>query len=89
MGTVIRLRGVRADVSGLAAGDSVIATISTSAPSGLIPVDQVERGSVAASVAVVKAGLVVEIDAASRLICNLTAMTAATSEMRTVIPDNA
>ena len=72
-GDVIRLRGVRADVSGLAAEDSVIATISTSPPGGLIPVDQVEKGSVATSVAVVKAGLVVVIDAASRLICNLDA----------------
>ena len=77
MGTGIRLSGVRADVSGLdadlAAEVTVLATISTSAPTGLIPIDQVEKGSVAASVATVMAGLVVKIDAASRLICNLDA----------------
>jgi hypothetical protein len=61
------------DVSSLDVGDSVLATISTSAPSGLIPVGQSRRGSVATEVGVVAAGLVVEIDAASRLICNLDA----------------
>ena len=61
------------DVSSLDVGDNVIATISTSAPSGLIPVGQSRRGSVATEVGVVAAGLVVEIDAASRLICNLDA----------------
>ena len=67
----ITLIGVRVDVSSLDAGDEIIATISTTAPSGLIPVGQSRRGSIAAAVGEVKAGLVVEIDAASRLICAL------------------
>ena len=72
-GLAITLSGVRVDVSSLDVGDNVIATISTSAPSGLIPVGQSRRGSVATEVGVVAAGLAVEIDAASRLICNLDA----------------
>ena len=67
----ITLMGVRVDVSSLDAGDEIVATISTTAPSGLIPVGQSRRGSIAAAVGEVKAGLVVEIDAASRLICAL------------------
>ena len=63
----------RVDVSSLDAGDEIIATISTTAPTGLIPISQSRRGTVSAVVAVVMAGLVVEIDAASRLICNLDA----------------
>ena len=69
----ITVENVRVDVSSLDVGDEIIATISTSAPSGLIPVGQSRRGTVAASVGVVAAGLVVEIAAASRLICNLDA----------------
>ena len=57
----------------MAAGDEVIATISTTVPTGLIPIGQSRRGTVSAAVAEVKAGLAVEIDAASRLICNLDA----------------
>ena len=72
-GGTINLSGVRTDVSGLDAGDEIIATISTSTPGGLIPVGQSARQSVAAVVSKVKAGLAVEIDAASRLICNLDA----------------
>ena len=70
---MINLTGTRVDVSSLDAGDEIIATISTTAPTGLIPISQSRRGTVSAAVAVVKAGLVVEIDAASRLICNLDA----------------
>ena len=69
----INLAGTRLDVSSLDAGDEIIATISTTAPSGLIPIGQSTQGTVSAAVAKVKAGLVVEIDAASRLICNLDA----------------
>ena len=67
----ITVTGVRVDVSSLEVGDNVMATISTSAPSGLIPVGQSRRGAVATEVGVVAAGLVVKIDAASRLICAL------------------
>ena len=70
----VNLSGVRVDVSSLDVGDEVVATISTSAPSGLIPVGQSRRGSVATNVAEVEAGLTVGISAASRLICNLDAM---------------
>ena len=70
----IDLEGVRVDVSSLEAGDEVMVTISTSAPSGLIPVGQSRRGTVTTSVGVVKAGLTVAVTAASRLICNLDAM---------------
>ena len=70
----ITLEGVRVDVSSLDVGDEIMVTISTSAPSGLIPVGQSRRGTVATSVGVVAAGLTVEINPASRLICNLTAM---------------
>ena len=70
----VNLAGTRLDVSSLDAGDEIIATISTTAPSGLIPISQSIRGTVSAAVAEVEAGLVVEIAAASRLICNLDAM---------------
>ena len=73
-GLAITVVGVRVDVSSLDVGDEIIATISTSAASGLLPVGQSRRGAVAAEVGVVAAGLVVEINAASRLICNLDAM---------------
>ena len=72
-GETINLMGTRVDVSSLDAGDEIIATISTTAPTGLIPIGQSRRGSVAAVVAEVKAGLTVGISAASRLICNLDA----------------
>ena len=67
----ITLTGVRLDVSSLDVGDHIMATISTTAPSGLIPVGQSRRGSVSTEVGVVAAGLVVKVEAASRLICNL------------------
>ena len=61
-GPSIDVTEVRVDVSSLDAGDEVIATISTTAASGLIPVGQSRRGSVAAVVATVRAGLTVEIN---------------------------
>ena len=72
-GSMINLTGTRVDVSSLDAGDEIIATISSTAPTGLIPISQSRRGTVSTVVAEVMAGLVVEIDAASRLICNLDA----------------
>ena len=72
-GSTINLTGTRVDVSSLDAGDEIIATISSTAPTGLIPISQSRRGTVSTVVAEVMAGLEVEIDAASRLICNLDA----------------
>ena len=72
-GNTILVSGARVDVSGLDAGDEIIATISSSAPTGLIPVGQARRQSVSAAVAEVKAGLAVEITQAGRLLCNLDA----------------
>ena len=69
----INLSGTRVDVSSLDAGDEIIATISSTAPTGLIPISQSRRGTVSTVVAEVMPGLEVEIDAASRLICNLDA----------------
>ena len=77
-GSMINLSGTRVDVSSLDAGDEIIATISTTAPTGLIPIGQSRRGTVATLVAEVKAGLTVEIAAASRLICNLDAVVGGT-----------
>ena len=71
--STVNLTGTRVDVSSLDAGDEIIATISSTAPTGLIPISQSRRGTVSTVVAEVMAGLVVEIDAASRLICNLNA----------------
>ena len=72
-GNTILVSGARVDVSGLDAGDEVVATISSSAPTALIPVGQSARKSIGAVVATVKAGLEVGISKASRLICNLEA----------------
>ena len=72
-GNTILVSGARVDVSGLDAGDEVVAAISSSAPTGLIPVGQSARKSIGAVVATVKAGLEVGISKASRLICNLEA----------------
>ena len=57
-----------------------MATISSSAPSGLIPIGQSRRETVTTVVAQVKAGLTVGIAAASRLICNLDATDDADNE---------
>ena len=48
-GLAITVTGIRVDVSSLDVGDEIIATISTSAPSGLIPVGQSRRGAVSCS----------------------------------------
>ena len=60
-----------------------MATISTSAPSGLVPVGQSRRGRVTTDVGTVMAGLTVEIAAASRLICNLDATEDADNDVAT------
>ena len=73
VGLMINLRGTRVDVSSLDAGDEIIATISSTAPTGLIPISQSRRSTVSTVVAEVMPGLEVKIDAASRLICNLEA----------------
>ena len=70
----INLSGTRLDVSSLDAGDEIIATISSTAPTGLIPISQSRRGTVSTVVAEVMPGLEVKIDAASRLICALDSM---------------
>ena len=70
-GNTIRLTGVRTDISSLSAGDDIIGTISSSAPTGLIPIGQSRSATVSAVVAEVKGGLAVGITAASRLICNI------------------
>ena len=72
-GLMINLTGTRVDVSSLDAGDEIIATISSTAPTGLIPISQSRRSTVSTVVAEVMPGLEVKIDAASRLICNLKA----------------
>ena len=72
-GNTILVSGARVDVSGLDAGDEVVAAISSSAPTALIPVGRARRQSVSAVVAKVKAGLAVEITQARRLLCNLDA----------------
>ena len=66
------LRGVRADVSGLAAGDTIVASINSStAPTNFVPIGQDRTESVGGSVSTVKGGLTVTIEQASRLLCNL------------------
>ena len=72
-GSMINLTGARVDVSSLDAGDEILASISSTAPTGLIPISQSRRGTVSTLVAEVEAGLTVGISAASRLICNLDA----------------
>ena len=73
-GSMINLTGARVDVSSLDAGDEIMASISSTAPTGLIPISQSRRGTVSTLVAEVEAGLTVGISAASRLICNLDAV---------------
>ena len=74
-GSMINLSGTRLDVSSLDVGDEIWVTISSTAPTGLIPISQSRRGRVRTLVAEVEAGLTVGISAASRLICNLDAVT--------------
>ena len=66
------LRGVRADVSALSAGDMIVASInSTAAPAGFVPIGQDRTESLGGVVSTVKGGLTVKIEQASRLLCNL------------------
>ena len=82
-GSMINLTGARVDVSSLDAGDEILATISSTAPTGLIPISQSRRGTVSTLVAEVEAGLTVGISAASRLICNLDATEDADNDANT------
>ena len=71
-GSFVVLRGVRADVSSLSVGDTIVAAInSSSAPTGFVPIGQERTESVGGTVSTVKGGLTVKIEQASRLLCNL------------------
>ena len=71
-GSFVILRGVRADVSALSAGDKIVASInSSSAPTGFVPIGQERTESVGGTVSTVKGGLTVKVGQASRLLCNL------------------
>ena len=72
------LRGVRADVSALAAGDKIVASINSStAPTGFVPIGQERTESVGGTVSTVTDGLDVVLGAASRLLCNIGELTTA------------
>ena len=67
------IRGVRADVSGLSAGDTIVAAVNSStAPTGFVPIGQDRTESVGGTVSTVRDGLDVAVGQASRLLCNLT-----------------
>ena len=67
------IQGVRADVSGLSAGDTIVAAVNSStAPTGFVPIGQDRTESVGGTVSTVMDGLDVEVGQASRLLCNLT-----------------
>ena len=71
-GSSVILRGVRADVSALSAGDTIVASInSSSAPTGFVPIGQDRTESVGGTVSTVTDGLDVVLGAASRLLCNI------------------
>ena len=71
-GSFVILRGVRADVSALSAGDKIVASInSSSAPTGFVPIGQDRTESVGGTVSTVTDGLDVVLGAASRLLCNI------------------
>ena len=71
-GSFVVLRGVRADVSALSAGDKIVATLnSSSAPTGFVPIGQERTESVGGTVSTVTDGLDVVLGAASRLLCNI------------------
>ena len=71
-GAFVILRGVRADISGLSAGDKIVASInSSSAPTGFVPIGQERTESVGGTVSTVTDGLDVVLGAASRLLCNI------------------
>ena len=66
------IQGVRADVSGLSAGDKIVAAVNSStAPSGFVPIGQDRTESVGGTVSTVMDGLDVKVGQASRLLCNL------------------
>ena len=70
------LQGVRADVSALAAGDKIVASINSStAPTGFVPIGQERTESVGGTVSTVTDGLDVVLGAASRLLCNIGELT--------------
>ena len=70
------LRGVRADVSALAFGNRIVASInSATAPTGFVPIDRERSGNVGGRVSIVRDGLSVEVGRANRLLCNLGTMT--------------
>ena len=71
-GAFIVLKGVRADVSSLSVGDTIVASINSSAAaSGFVPIGQDRTEIARGEVSTVKAGLTVKLAAASRLLCNL------------------
>ena len=71
-GSSVILRGVRADVSALSAGDTIVASInSSSAPTGFVPIGQERTESVGGTVSTVTDGLDVVLGGASRLLCNI------------------
>ena len=55
LGQTINLTGARVDVSSLDAEDKIMASISSTAPTGLIPISQSRRGTVSTLVAEVEA----------------------------------
>ena len=66
------VRRVRADVSGLSAGDTIVASInSATAPTGFVPIGQERTESVGGTVSTVTGGLAVKVGQASRLLCNI------------------
>ena len=68
----VTVQKVRADVSGLSAGDTIVAAInSATAPSGFVPIGQDRTESVGGTVSTVMDGLDVVVGQASRLLCNI------------------
>ena len=66
------IEGVRADVSGLSAGDTIVAAVNSStAPTGFVPIGQDRTESVGGTVSTVMDGLDVAVGQASRLLCNI------------------
>ena len=62
-GAFVILRGVRADTSALSAGDTIVASINSSAAaSGFVPIGQDRTESVGGVVSTVKAGLTVKLE---------------------------
>jgi hypothetical protein len=66
------IQGVRADVSGLSAGNTIVAAVNSStAPTGFVPIGQDRTESVGGTVSTVMDGLDVAVGQASRLLCNI------------------